>query len=194
MKIQKSTVAALLLTFLIALILTGGVFFNYFGVEKTRAQTLETNNQPEPQTIDNSAEFQKARRVVRLKDEFKSAIKNKKADWVLSADKKAPYGVNYLTWELQSKKVIGVIHDYESTEEAKKAFSFNKSPLSTSTGLPKTAQNGFGDESFLTFADLAGKNMNLTFRSDNYLISLTGTKEDIFSFAKLISTTISENK
>ena len=86
------------------------------------------------------------------------------------------------------------IKDYETVEEAIRIFNSNKNPITTSSGAPKTPQEGFGDESFLTAADYEGKMMNLTFRSGNFKVSLTGTKDDIFSFGKVMSKAIKEKK
>ncbi|MDQ6786380.1 MAG: hypothetical protein M3033_06120 [Acidobacteriota bacterium] len=159
-------------------------------VENTAAQTLETKNQPATQKIDNSAEERKASRVMRLKDEFKSAIKSKKADWILTMSKDEPYGISLVTWKLGNKQVQMVAHDYETVEEASRPFHIAVDCQTCSLKIP---QKGFGDESYLmsSFYEKEGK-MYLTFRSGNYLISLTGTKDDIFSFAKIISDTISE--
>jgi hypothetical protein len=156
----------------------------------------KTKNQPEPSQVDDSAQMRKARRTVRLKDDFKSAIKNKKAAWVLTSDENALYAVSFLEWKLSDKKVEMFIRDYETVEEASHTFDRAKSPFSSSVGRGTIPQEGFGDESFMKDADYVakGKRMNLTFRSGNYLVSLTGAKDDIFSFGKIISDTINEKK
>ncbi len=195
MRIRKSVVAVLSVLFLAALLLNAGGLFNRLDAQKTGAQTLETKNQSEKPVIDHTADTQKANRVARLKNEFKAAVKDKKADWILTKDRNGHYGISNLTWELDERRVKVVAYDYESVEEASKSFNISKNPVSTPSGAPKTPQAGFGDESYLTSFpyETTGK-MNLTFRSGNYLISLTGMKDDIFSFGKVISDTIKEKK
>ncbi|HXG83732.1 MAG TPA: hypothetical protein VNI84_06860 [Pyrinomonadaceae bacterium] len=184
MKIRNSTTAAFSTAFLLALILNLGV----------AAQTSETKNQPEIPKTDYSDETRKSRRTVKLKDDFKTAIKNKKADWTLTTDKNLGWGGAFLIWEMKDKTVKMQIHDYETVKEASRGFD---RPLDCQVCTPNIPQNGFGDESYLHSTNYPyGKEgvMTLVFRSGNYKVSLTGTKDDIFSFGKIISDTISEQK
>lgn len=191
MKIRNSTFAGFSTAFLLALVLNFGV----------AAQTSETKNQPKSPKIDDSAEFRKAHRMVGFIDEFESAVKNKKSNWSLIIDKNISQGEAYLKWELLSntwkipdKKVGLSARDFETVEEAVKSFVYAKDPRWDSTGTPRITQKGFGDEGFLMNAYGQAGQMTLTFRSANYVVSLTGTKDDIFSFGKIISDTISEQK